>query len=452
MNLNKIALNISVLSLCIFLLFGPLTISTVIIKLTIIPLPALIASFSSFCLFLLFLINKKKKKPSYSLYRHEKVFIGSFFIPILLSFLSLGLLLYTMQSIEYLNYVRGSLPTRMLYYLVFFLTLFLALKLAEYFSGKQVKWMIWSYIVSAYSVVVIGIWQLLYFIYDVPFIYLPTRSHLHSVSGNTMFNFRLTSFADEPSYLGPILIDLVLLSLLVVKNRWVYTFGIALPALVVMMFSFSLSAYANLLILACFIIGLLLISKKHLRKWILIGIAGFAFIFIAIALVKSNMMLDFFRPILARFENMFDLESNSRFYMYVLPTFLLFDFSWVTSLFGYGPGSFSFVSMTRYLPNTATIGPSSNNLYFDVLFETGIVGLIIFLIGIVWLFIHLFKKRSLSLAHFVSLVLFVHLLITSLYRADYVTPRFWGILLIIMLLARTGRNKQTELNDKNELS
>ncbi|WP_174728984.1 O-antigen ligase family protein [Mesobacillus harenae] len=413
-----------------------------------IPTPAVLTLGMAF-LFLVYCFLWRNNRSSYDADRLIKIFMLLFTLSILLSFLSAFYTQITINSTEYTAYLKKSMVTRMLYYGAFIAMVYFGYHSLSQIGRIKTLRTILAYPLSIFLMVAIGLWQLTYFLFGIPFLDIDTRSYVHSVSGITFFNFRLTSFADEPSYLGPIIIDMLVLGYLAFKRKWIYVLLLAIPSIVVLLFSFSVSAYLNLAILVAFIIVFLMFHPKFPKRylWYLLAFT-FAGIVIVV-LAKPGLVASFFSPIIGRLDSLFNPEESSRIYMYVMPIFWLFDHSIISALFGYGPGSFEFLASSKILPNTGSVSTSSNNMYIDLLFENGLIGFSLIVLGLGILLLSLFKNARKNIYYFIALLELTHLLITSLYRADFVTPRFWGVLLIIFLLNRFGEMKEKGKNSRN---
>ncbi|MGM7702937.1 O-antigen ligase family protein [Pseudalkalibacillus sp. Hm43] len=377
--------------------------------------------------------------------RYMKYFIYAFVLSIILSIFSALFTASVVNSVEFVSYLKKSLITRMLYYIAFIGMTYFGYKTLSKLDLSKIKKIVNVYPISILLITAIGIWQLLYFLFNVPFLNIETRSFVHSVGGLTLFDFRLTSFADEPSYLGPIIIDMVIVGYLLFKRKWIYVIAILIPALIVLIFSFSVAVYFNLLIMFGILFLFILFHPKVPKKyiWMFLGLSVAA---VAVAiLVKPELFAKFFSPILNR-ENLFDPEHSSRIYMYLMPLFWLFDHSVISALFGYGPGAFEFISETKILPKDGSrLNVSSNNMYIDLLFEHGIIGFTLIMAAAGYLFFNLLKRVRRNIYFLIAFLELMHLLVTSLYRSDFVTPRFWGVLLIVFLLTKIG-----EVTDKEK--
>lgn len=442
-------LNMIVITFVIYLALIQFTTSYPYIHLLPVPTPAVLTLgvamlFISY--YILFGIKERGLDTS-SADRSMKYFIYTFVLSIILSIISAMYTASVINSVEYISYLKKSLITRMLYYVSFIgMTYFGYLTLSKLDISK-IKKIIKAYPLSILLLTFIGVWQLLYFLFNVPFLNLETRSFVHSVGGLTLFDFRLTSFADEPSYLGPILIDMIILGYLVFKRKWMYALVVLIPALIVLIFSFSVAVYFNILIMFGVALLLVLLHPKVPKKYIWGFMIGTILVVAVAILIKPELFTKFFSPILNR-ENLFDPEHSTRIYMYLMPLFWLFDHSVISALFGYGPGAFEFISETKIVPKSgARLNVSSNNMYIDLLFEHGLIGFTMIMVAAGYLFINLLKKVRRNVFYLIAFLELTHLIVTSLYRSDFVTPRFWGILMIVFLLTKIGelteKGKQT---------
>lgn len=93
-----------------------------------------------------------------------------------------------------------------------------------------------------YAIVVIqivAIWQFIHFLTGYPILDFHTRSYVHSVESDVLFNFRLTSLLDEPSFLVPILMDGLILGFILYASKKKYIWQVLLPGLFVLVFFHS---------------------------------------------------------------------------------------------------------------------------------------------------------------------------------------------------------------------
>jgi O-antigen ligase len=124
-----------------------------------------------------------------------------------------------------------------------------------------------------------------------------------------------------------------------------------------------------------------------------------------------------------------------------MPIAWLFDYSWVNSVFGFGPGSYGFLAQTKFLYHQGPLSVTSNNIFIDLLFEHGIFGFLFIVFMFLFVFYRLFKVRNEHRYFLYSLVLWVHLAVTSMYRSDFVSPRFWAIVIIVFIFVEIGKRE-----------
>jgi len=142
-------------------------------------------------------------------------------------------------------------------------------------------------------------------------------------------------------------------------------------------------------------------------------------------------------PLISRFSEMVITGDDRRFYIFERAIDTFNESSLIAIFFGHGPGTFT---MFKFLEDP--IEGTSNNLYVDTLIETGILGISM----IVYMFYKIvrisLKQGNSERSKFFSLIISAHLFISSQYRADYSSARFWIILLIIFIVIDSGKKKR----------
>lgn len=139
----------------------------------------------------------------------------------------------------------------------------------------------------------------------------------------------------------------------------------------------------------------------------------------------------------------FDPSQTSRTAMIIYPISKWSEFDIVSLFLGYGPGSSKFLLESN--PNEALF-TTSNNIYADLLYEEGILGVTCFIILMVkfWnSFKDVTKKQKI-----VSRLFLIHVALSSLYRADYSGSRYLAIFFIIIIFSKLFQ--KTELSTINE--
>lgn len=288
--------------------------------------------------------------------------------------------------------------------------------------------------------VIVGLWQFLHYITGLPFLNIQTRDYIHSVGSRAFFiNNRLTSLASEPSYFASLVIDMMILAFLVSKKPLKPFF----LGLFILIFSYSGGGFLNILILIpFFLIGYIKYKGYRFKK---INIFKSAIIITLISVVfiyKRDEIYNLMYPILGRIDTIFDINKHSRMFIMIMPFLWVLEGNVINALFGYGPNSYSYLSLTKFLPNGNRVHTTSNSFYSDTIFELGYVGFSVY----IWMFIRLiftsFKNIYNNKNFFISMLLSVHLAASSIYRADFMQPRFWILLFIIVKLINNGMDKQ----------
>ncbi|MDE6498666.1 MAG: hypothetical protein K2L21_08400 [Muribaculaceae bacterium] len=241
---------------------------------------------------------------------------------------------------------------------------------------------------------------------------------------------RLTSLADEPSFLVPFLIEGILLSLYL-KNYIISTI-----LLLLLLFSFSLGGYAELAML--FAAGLYFSDNKTRTR----GIACVVFFVCLLFIIYPELfdIISFFLSERKELQSGFKAADTGRTLTYTYPLISFINSDVGTMLFGHGPASFKYLMTTVGLGNMFT---SSNNMYIDVLYEGGIVSIVC----IMALLIYSWKKITRLVTNYnrkdsiIVKLFFLHILLSSCYRGDYSSPRFISMFLILICFYKSLKFK-----------
>jgi hypothetical protein len=425
----------------LFMFLAPYSVSGIYQKITPVPSSVLITFITTGVLFLIFISHFKERKQLNPISAEQKTFLGAFYVPGILAIFAALYNLTVMLSVHYVDYVIQSMPTRIINLSLYLMLFYFFFKLITFLNDKTLLSITRWYLFGVLIVAAIGIWQFLHFMIGYPMINLSTRSFVHSVDTNVLFNFRLTSITDEPSYLVPFLIDAIVIGLVVYSSKKKYFLQVLIPCLFVLIFSFSVSGYANMAILLGFACIVFLTTKVENKKKILRYFLYGLIPVLIIIFVKWDFFLLLLQPITGRFDTLFDIHHHSRLYMLIMPIAWLFDYSWVNSVFGFGPGSYGFLAQTKFLYHQGPLSVTSNNIFIDLLFEHGIFGFLFIVFMFLFVFYRLFKVRNEHRYFLYSLVLWVHLAVTSMYRSDFVSPRFWAIVIIVFIFVEIGKRE-----------
>lgn len=280
-----------------------------------------------------------------------------------------------------------------------------------------------------------GLWQFFSFSWGIPFPELAVKSNFHGVGEEAKFQFgsRLTSFFAEPSYFVAFVIDFLILSFFLIK-KWKFLGPVIGIGIFVLIASYSISGMANILLLMFVATAISLFAsnlrrkKDVIRAFLLIGVLT------TMTVIAVTVGADVLLPYYERFGDRIFVGNDHRF-----DTIGRAFSTWLANgptvhLFGFGPGMFA---LFKY--QTEPMEGTSNNLYLDFLLENGVVGVVA-----VILFFAYFLKKGLNRLQierysFVAVMLVVHLAISSLYRADFISPRFWVIIFIVIHLFKNQK-------------
>lgn len=361
-------------------------------------------------------------------------------LPALLSLIGVLTASLTLLSVEYVDYMSESLVNRLINLGLYSVLTMLLLYYINKEAQQTTSALIFGYTIGAGILIVGGIWQFLHFTIGYPMPGFETRAYVHSVESDVLFNFRLTSFTDEPSFLVPFLIDGLLIGSLLLSRKTYFLY--ALFAVIVLVLSFSVSGYLNLAVIGCAAFVLLISKKGISRKTMLYSILS-SLVLVGLALaVFPELLLNLFMPVLGRLDGLFDVMHHSRLYMLVFPFIWLSDYSMINMLFGFGSGSYDFLARTKFLSHQGTLSGTSNNVFVDLLFEHGIIGSLLFTGVFLSILLYLWLKRNNHLYVGIAFLLWLHLGVTSMYRSDFASPRFWLIVIIVAgLIELARRNK-----------
>lgn len=348
-----------------------------------------------------------------------------FYIPIFISCVSLLINMICRNSVIYNNYVVSQMPYRLFNSVLFFI---IYICIHNFFYCKdlvQLREMILKY---SYSVLFVlggfGFWQLAHMFLGVWIPEIDTRSYIHSVDSISLPTnlLRITSVANEPSFLVPFLIDAIIM--LFYLNRKIY----ACWLLILLIFTLSLGGYVNAILV--FLFALYCLNQKiNTTKFLLILLLGTA----PTVFLFYEEFGDIINVVLSRreFSNGFDIYGSIRTEMVILPWSYLFQGNFGSLIFGNGPGSFKILSQTHTLSTGEAFHDTSNCLLTDLSYETGLIGGICAILYFILMFLRfkkLYKKNNEALY---GVLLLFHLFISSFYRADFMSPRFWAMILII---------------------
>jgi len=393
----------------------------------------------------IYLMTYLVKTKNILLNEFEKKIICLFMLPIIFSIIVMIITAFIKNRAEYWDFLRYDFPGRFILIIANITILIGLLSLTRNWSKNEIINLIRKYYYGLLIFPIVGLWQFLNFTFNFPMFELHTRTHLHGLStSNALAVGRLTSFADEPSFLAPLLIDLMIFAILVSKKP----FKVIALSLFVLIFSYSAGGYLNLLIVGCaLLVGYLRFKKEKitLNRQQRFNVAIALVIFLSTLIVLHESIFQILYPVIGRFGSIFDLERHMRIYMTVMPFIWVTQGSFINCLFGFGPKSYAFLRRTRVLPTGASVHITSNNFLVDTVFELGYIGFFSYIVIFIRFFVVSFKNLQNNKYYLSSLILSTHLFASSIYRADFMQPRFWIIFFVIFKLVEMGKEETPQI-------
>ncbi|MEX9987896.1 O-antigen ligase family protein [Providencia rettgeri] len=365
-------------------------------------------------LFILFLFLFLLKKKSFTLNIITRLFLISYTSFILISTFSIFYSLTDISSQTYSYSLFSRLGTSSL-----ILTIIVCITA---WANNQPKEKLFLFLkVCFFSTIIFGlfsIYQLAAFEYNLPFI--DTRANVYGASYEVQQNigFRLTSITREPNFYSPILIESILISFIILKRKTFFIF--LLFSIFLIYKTYSTGAYIHLLIIMLFVF---LFYNKSSRILLLPLVCIIIPILLYTIFSSDNYFIN-------KLTNELNGEST-RSYIYFIILNEFFHSNIFHLLFGYGMNtlqSFNELTHSGYNINFSV----SNSFYIDILWDSGLIGITIFLLCYIFLF-RLLKKHANCKIGIITLALFFSLIITSLYRSEYTTTHFAWITSIIII-------------------
>lgn len=376
---------------------------------------------------LLIVVSLAAAHASYSLDKRLLVFLFFFISPVLISVFSLPIA-FALES-DTFDYSRLNVIGR----IANIILLFTAILFIHKYVKKRKSFLIFKWYWFGIIILLASAAWHAFSIYT-PFIDFPfeTRSHLHSANNVELtLGNRVTGFAREPSYFIPFVVDFIALTFLFVRN---YTLKIVFIGLSSILLLLALSPSGYILIVGAFL-GAYVFSRLKFIASIKPSTCMYSFLFcIAISAIFFEVSnSDFFKYFYLRVSNL-ELESSDRLYMNVMPFIWSSESSISSFLFGHGIKSYSIIGTEYFLPRGGPIHVTSNNLFVDIFWEAGIIGLSVLLAFFLFVFLKIMNSNFERGQVFLSLFVLFDLFLSSFFRADFASLRFFIMVYILYLL------------------
>lgn len=286
-------------------------------------------------------------------------------------------------------------------------------------------------LISTAVFAILGIYQVISYKYSLPFIETRSLAYGTDFSTRESLGFRLTSIAREPNFYSPILFESLCLAFALLNRKMFIIFFFL--TLFLMFKTLSTGVYMHAVL---FIFSIFVFSKLH------IAYKGSA-LFLTSILLIAFLAINFDSLWLQYFLSKLDAEASgsslrSNVYGAVFGAFL--DGSIVNMLFGHGLNSLtSFNDFSNAYTNLNFA--ISNNLFLDFLWDSGFIGLGSYLVCTFLIFRSLSLVRGNNKYGFSAFMMFVSLLISSLYRSEYTTTHFYWVLSNIVVLYHLAKKE-----------
>lgn len=273
---------------------------------------------------------------------------------------------------------------------------------------------------------------------------IETRDWMHGVPSQVrdVFPKRITSIAEEPSFLAPILVEFIILcAVLITKNG--YRNLLIGASLGLLLMTFSGGAYVNIILILS--LALLLMLWKYP-----IGKLHF---FVGLFVVMSAIFLMTYGQVLIEFAiSKFIHEasggsSRAQFMSNLIG--LTLDSDGLSLMFGHGLTSLSYLNDFG-MRSEDVLFRISNNMFMDVIWESGLVGGILALFIFIVLFTQSFSlQKKMRTEISLSCLLVAHLFVTSFYRSEYISTHMVWVLMAIFWSLKYETEKLAALGNES---
>lgn len=419
-------MNAKTIPINLFLFTAPLSVCTIAVPMignVLAPLVLLIT--------VLFYLLYSKRYGRIYFSKIQSSVLDLYFLPLFFSLLSACIVLFLKNDPFYYKWFTTDMMGR-LAHVVIFLIIFVLTSQIIILNKKSIPTLTTFLESYAYGIFVIlglfGVWQIISTLTGIWCPEVGTRDQLYFSSSLNIK--RITSLADEPSYLVPFLFDAFFVFLFLGKQK------IAWLLIGLVLFSLSFAGFMELFLLAIFM--LILSGSKHKVK--IIVSLGLVLVILFIAFRDIAGLVFEIMSSRKELQSGFSMEDTGRTAMIVYPIKSFFrEGNVISVLFGNGPGSFKYL----FASHPDCIFPTSNNLYADVLYEGGLISLacIGILMLIIWRMFSRLKSPDNRYEILIVRLFLLHFALTAFYRGDYVSEHFFAVILVIEIFYLILANK-----------
>lgn len=354
-------------------------------------------------------------------------FLAFFLLPFFIGII--GLPLSFLSQIDRFNYYDLNIFGR-IFNFIFISSIILFYD--SFSRSRDVSKLFKFYMVGVLILLLTAVWQSLAVYFSlVPFPF-DTRSHVHGASEAVNLGSRITGIAREPSFFVIFLVDFIGLTLL---------FKSGLKKIVYLALSFvllvlSLSPSGFVTVGLAFSASYFFTQIKFYRELGVVRVL--TFIVIIVSLFGAYLSLNdtpFFSYLVHRVVDV-DPQKSDRLFMLIMPFEWVKDSGAFSLIFGHGIKAYSIVGSAYLLPDGSPVHATSNNMFVDVFWESGLLGLIFLLTFFASVFFKIMKSNFSRQQIFISLFVFFDLLGSSMFRADFASFRFFIMLYLLYILIK----------------
>lgn len=274
-----------------------------------------------------------------------------------------------------------------------------------------------------------ALWQFLDKYVNIVSFPFETRTNVHGTTNIYAFSGRLTGIAEEPSYLTPFIIDFFIFTFVAIKNK-IIRYLMLIFALFILIFTFSPSGYISFC--TSFIFASIAVFKNKITIKKIIFFSFCIFLLICF----SYVMADYLYNLEYIFDRLDSADQSARVETIIKAVDLVFDSHFMTILFGHGVKSFALLQQIVTFSSGNTFFVTSNNLFVDNLWESGLVGILLYLTGFFFVYRMILKCAYSSKQKFIVWFIFFNWVLTSLYRADYANLHFFVLVYFMVILSK----------------
>jgi len=384
-------------------------------------------------LFLLVLLLKIKiNLTKINLATEDKHILWLFYLFFYVSFATVSFFNMFIAGVYYIKYypgIFGRMANVTLYFVMF-------LFIINERNNERIstKTFLKAYTAGCFVLLFFGIWQILNMIFQVPYPDFGTRDRLREENIRVAFPFltaRVTSITQEPAYLTPFLMDAIIILFYTTRKYLLIVLFV-----IVLFFTLSLGGYVNFFLVALI---MLLLAKKTIKTY-------FAKIFLFVSGIYGVYMMRDIVFVIFRRLNPAELFLSARLQNSILSIrYMFYEASLFNILFGFGPRGLGYVRNYIFYQHGWRQGEiidiTTHIIFVDFFIDFGIIGVLM----IVLLFFYLFMLSTNAYrmtGNRLGQVLCLNLIITSLYTADYATPRFTAIMILLLCIFKDSKNKK----------